>query len=893
MQRHVPTTPLQTGSRAHTLAGVSILIVALAAYCGAAKAQSLPSTGTIAVPTYESAGLYWQSPGGSAGCEVKYRKAGEASWSQGLPLWYDARDSQCRGSLVSLTPNTAYEVELNLPGQAPARGLTFRTWSNQLPVAKTIAVNSGSATFNVAEGGSASTGYVVYDGRGATLDAQNSAQYNVTINASYVIVRGLKLKGAKADAIRISPTVTDVVIEDNEISGWGRQRSGNWGVDMDSAVRAVCTQPTLMRVTVQRNKIHSPRYSANSWSDGHPAGPQAIAFAHCGGNHVFRHNEIYSTNGNYFNDIIGGEDNFTKNGFPNSDSDIYGNRLSHAWDDAIEAEGANENVRIWGNYIDRVSIGIATTATSIGPVYIFRNVWNRSQFKEKISSLDADDRQPFFKSGGTTELGHGRRYIFHNTMLQAQQPGLQYGLGGGFGLGGTGSAQLIENTWSRNNIYHQWKEGKGFTYQTGSTSSFVADMYNGHAGDATVTSGIVGKPVYAAGHGWQSEAGGNYQLASTSPGFGRGVRIPNFNDSAATPDVGAHQSGTAAMKFGIAASSGSSISPGATAPTPAGPTPTEPATTQYALSVIGKGNGTGTVMSSPSAINCGSTCTTPFAAGTTVTLSATPASGSSFGGWSGACSGTGSCSVAMTADRSVTATFKKSNGSTTDSGVTLSSTALGDFSSTRTQSVTYTNNTGSKITFIQASMSSTRYGQTNNCGEVAPGKSCTATITYYPTNSGSDTGTFTMTSTAPNSPHVVSLSAALLSSSSTPSSGVSLGAAELVFSAGANTQTVTYTNNTGVKVTFIQASMSSTRFGQTNNCGEVAPGASCMATVTYYPTNSGSDSGTFTMTSTAPNSPHVVSLTAGNVVQATGLARNPLARGTEIVILFPGREDRR
>src|SRR5690606_36460764 len=143
----------------------------------------------------------------------------------------------------------------------------------------------------------------------------------------------------------------------------------------------------------------------------------------------FRHNDIFSTNGNYFNDIIGGEDNFTTNGFPNSDTDIYGNKMSHAWDDAIEAEDANENVRIWGNYIDRTAIGIATTATSVGPVYIFRNVWNRSQFRQGLT--DTDDRQPFFKSGGTMELGHGRRYIMHNTMLQARQSGLQYGLGGG------------------------------------------------------------------------------------------------------------------------------------------------------------------------------------------------------------------------------------------------------------------------------------------------------------------------------------------------------------------------------------------------------------------------------------------------------------------------------
>jgi hypothetical protein len=731
-------------------AALSSLLLGLAAGYGNAKAQSLPSTGTRAVPTYEAVGLYWANPGGTAGCQVKYRKAGASAWSPGLDLWYDARDTECRGSLVHLEANTEYQVELNLPGQAPVRGLTFRTWANQRPVAKTITVDSGSGTLNVTEGGSAA-GYVVYQGAsGATLDGQNSAQYNVTINASYVIVRGLKLKGAKADAIRISPNVKDVVIEDNDISGWGRQRSGNWGVDMDSAVRAVCTQPTLERVTVQRNRIHNPRYSANSWSDGHPAGPQAIAFAHCGGNHVFRHNEIYSTNGNYFNDIIGGEDNFTKNGFPNSDSDIYGNRLSHAWDDAIEAEGANENVRIWGNYIDRTAIGIATTATTIGPAYVFRNVWNRSQFYER-AALDSDSRQPFFKSGGDNTLGHGRRYFFHNTMLQATQAGTTYGLGGGFGMGGTGAAQLITNTFSKNNIYHLWKPGKSAFYQTGSGNEIAADMYNGTPGDATIVNGINATPVYAPGHGWVSEAGGNYQLAASSPGYDRGARIPNFNDGfgGAAPDVGAHEAGTASMTFGVAASPGASVSGAASIP--------DPSPAGFALSISKSGSGAGTVTSS-AGIDCGSTCSATLASGTAATLAAAPAAGSSFAGWGGACAGTGLCTVTVSSAVSVSASFNAVVAS--GAGVTTSASSLSfGGAAPATQTVTYTNNTGAKITFMQALMSSTRYGQTNTCGEVAPGSSCTAAITYYPNNGGSDSGTFTLTSTAPDSPHVVSLDA--------------------------------------------------------------------------------------------------------------------------------------
>jgi P pilus assembly chaperone PapD len=93
------------------------------------------------------------------------------------------------------------------------------------------------------------------------------------------------------------------------------------------------------------------------------------------------------------------------------------------------------------------------------------------------------------------------------------------------------------------------------------------------------------------------------------------------------------------------------------------------------------------------------------------------------------------------------------------SGVTANASTLSFSSASRTQTVTFTNNTSSKVTFIQASISSGKYQQSNNCGEVAGGKSCTATVTYYPTNGGSDTATFTMTSSAANSPTRVTLTA--------------------------------------------------------------------------------------------------------------------------------------
>ena len=77
----------------------------------------------------------------------------------------------------------------------------------------------------------------------------------------------------------------------------------------------------------------------------------------------------------------------------------------------------------------------------------------------------------------------------------------------------------------------------------------------------------------------------------------------------------------------------------------------------FALTVTPAGSGTGTVASTPAGISCGATCAANFNSGSSVSLAATPSTGSIFAGWSGACTGTGSCSVTMDAAKSVTATF--------------------------------------------------------------------------------------------------------------------------------------------------------------------------------------------------------------------------------------------
>jgi uncharacterized repeat protein (TIGR03803 family) len=94
----------------------------------------------------------------------------------------------------------------------------------------------------------------------------------------------------------------------------------------------------------------------------------------------------------------------------------------------------------------------------------------------------------------------------------------------------------------------------------------------------------------------------------------------------------------------------------------AGPS-VSPAVTQvvteatFPLSVAVSGAGTGTVTSPDGLINCPGDCSETYSTGTAVVLTASPAAGSVFSGWSGACTGTGTCSVTMNTAASVAASF--------------------------------------------------------------------------------------------------------------------------------------------------------------------------------------------------------------------------------------------
>ncbi len=105
-------------------------------------------------------------------------------------------------------------------------------------------------------------------------------------------------------------------------------------------------------------------------------------------------------------------------------------------------------------------------------------------------------------------------------------------------------------------------------------------------------------------------------------------------------------------------------------------------TVQAPLTVTKAGTGSGTVTSAPAGISCGADCSQSYNNNTSVTLTESPTAGSTFTGWSGACSGAATtCVLTMNAAKAVTATFASTPSGTCSVSPTTAGTG---------QSVTWT-----------------------------------------------------------------------------------------------------------------------------------------------------------------------------------------------------------
>jgi hypothetical protein len=151
----------------------------------------------------------------------------------------------------------------------------------------------------------------------------------------------------------------------------------------------------------------------------------------------------------------------------------------------------------------------------------------------------------------------------------------------------------------------------------------------------------------------------------------------------------------------------------------------------HQLAVSKSGAGAGSVASVPAGIDCGAACAASFPAGATVVLTATPAAGSVFAGWSGGgCTGNGTCTVQVNGPLAVTAEFTVPASWTVAPGqLDFGGQSMGTTSPPRT--VTITNTGGASLT-LGSVTPPPGFLVSHGCSTLAPGASCDISVRFAP-----------------------------------------------------------------------------------------------------------------------------------------------------------------
>jgi YVTN family beta-propeller protein len=202
------------------------------------------------------------------------------------------------------------------------------------------------------------------------------------------------------------------------------------------------------------------------------------------------------------------------------------------------------------------------------------------------------------------------------------------------------------------------------------------------------------------------------------------------------------------------------------------------------------------------------------------------------------------------------------------SSLTFASQTLNTTSGSQSVTLTNTGNASLSITNIGVTGANTGdFAQTNNCGNsvAANNGGCTISVTFRPSATGSRAAAVTITDNASGSPQSIGLNGTGTNSSGastvvlTPSS-VNFGSATV----GSTGTTVDVNiKNIGAAALTINNISVAGDFTLTNFCGNssLSQGYDCDVWVTFAPKASGVRNGTLVFSTSAPDSPHVVTLT--------------------------------
>jgi hypothetical protein len=396
--------------------------------------------------TIHSIGVEWDVTGDAdhdASATIQYRRRGTTAWQQALPLVrvdYNG-SNMLAGSLLFLTPNTEYDVNIALTdpdGGTDARQFIVRT--RPIPVSP-----SGGRVLHVVPGAGGGDGSLAAPYAGVAA-AQAAAQPGDTF---------LLHAGDYGGQIRFDRAGTAANYIAWKAAGDGEVRihgvdvaaSHIWleGLTVRDLPFALISNNSPTNVVVTRcrflnNSEAIALYGAGTnWyiADNTIVGNTPPASGSLVGEGV----ELAGTSGHTvaYNSITHVADGISS---PHTNVDIVGNDIFDTSDDGIELDNGRANVRVWGNRIhNAVHNGISFQPQSSAPWYIVRN--------QIVGSVEAALK---FR---TTD----RFVLLHNTIVH-------------WGDAWPGSSMMCCNEWdllrayARNNLWVSIQGGQIWGFET-------------------------------------------------------------------------------------------------------------------------------------------------------------------------------------------------------------------------------------------------------------------------------------------------------------------------------------------------------------------------------------------------------------------------------------------
>ena len=388
------------------------------------------------IPSYTVCSIYLNNlqskEEGQLKTTLRYKKATETEWHDAMPLPFIYNEQRAAGSIVKLDENTSYDLSLEADDNGQKRSHTyhFKTLSADVPVARTIVLDETSIKKkNLFTQSGTADGYVRYTCRpGFVVTASPDSPEDAALTLSgleYVILDNVTVHGGKRHAVSVIGC-QNVIVRNCDLSGFGRvgeQRPDLDGkyflngkvVNMDGGLNIHATD----RILVEKNYIHDPNGTTNSWFHSHPAGMEAMTIGETA-QATIRFNDCVGSDLRRWNDAIEGHGNGDIYGSTFQDAEIYGNLLTLGCDDGMELDGGQANCRFFYNRSEQLLCGVSTAPCLVGPSYIFQNLI--ADIGDVYSIKGASVKNVF------SDSGKGQIFFFNNTLVS----------GGGFsGFGGS------------------------------------------------------------------------------------------------------------------------------------------------------------------------------------------------------------------------------------------------------------------------------------------------------------------------------------------------------------------------------------------------------------------------------------------------------------------------